>query len=80
MRYSLEIDRCLIPEILAEIGWTQQDLSNYTGIDKTTISRYVRNKRPVTYLASILITDTIYAKTGVRYSPRDLYSFKKQRR
>lgn len=39
------IGRCRIPELLRTHGWTQQDLSERTGIDKRTISFYCTNRR-----------------------------------
>lgn len=71
MRYKL--DRCCLEDILRSVGWTQKDLSDYTGIDKTTVSKYVSKKRTISLLNAVIITETIYERTGKRYSPRDLY-------
>lgn len=71
MRY--ELGRCCLVDILRSIGWSQQDLSDYTGIDKTTVSKYASKKRTISLLNAVVITETIYERTGRRFSPRDLY-------
>lgn len=68
-----QLGRCYLDTILHEIGWSQKDLSDYTEIDKTTLSKYVKGSRIISYLNSIIITETIYERTGKRYSPSDLY-------
>lgn len=74
---QLTLGRCRLEDILTEIGWSQQDLANYTSLDKTLISRFVsedpKQQRKISLLAGIIITDTIYAKTGTYYHPRELY-------
>lgn len=70
------IGRCLIVNILREIGWTQQELADYAGLDKRTISFYATNRRKkMPLLIAVIITDTIFRKTGRSYSPRDLYEW-----
>lgn len=68
-----ELGRCRLKKIRKEIGWTQRQLSESTGISTVVLSKYENNVNTVTYINSILITEVIYDKTGVRYSPRDLY-------
>lgn len=68
-----ELGRCRLKNIRREIGWSQRQLSESTGISKDTLSKYENNVNTVTYFNSILITEVIYDKTGIRYSPRDLY-------
>lgn len=76
MQESL-LGRCRLGDILDSIGWTQQDLSNYTGIGKDQVSRFItenpRQKRKISLFMGILITDVIYAKTGRYFHPRELY-------
>lgn len=71
------LGRCRLGTILDMIGWSQQDLANHTGIGKDQISRYVstnpKQRRKISLWAGILITDTIYAKTGRYFHPRELY-------
>lgn len=70
------VGRCLLPDILREIGWSQQELADYTGLDKRTISFYAtgaRKKMPL--IMAVCITDTINAKTCSDFSPRDLYEW-----
>ncbi|WP_054958427.1 hypothetical protein [Paenibacillus dakarensis] len=68
--------RCLLVDILREIGWTQQDLANYSGLNKRTISFYATEaRRKMPLVTSVIITDTINAKLGLNYSPRDLYEW-----
>ncbi|GAA0395924.1 helix-turn-helix domain-containing protein [Paenibacillus motobuensis] len=71
MSYSL--GRCRLKDIRREIGWTQRKLSDATGIKKDVLSKYENDTNTITYINSIIITETIYDKTGIRYSPRDLY-------
>lgn len=71
------LGRCRLGDILDTIGWSQQDLADYAGIGKDQISRYVtenpRQKRKMSLFVSILITDVIYARTGMYFHPRELY-------
>lgn len=74
MKYS--IGRCLLVDILREIGWTQQELADHSGLDKRTISFYAtgeRKKMPL--ITAVIITDTINAKLDLNYSPRDLFEW-----
>ncbi|GED71231.1 hypothetical protein BRE01_49330 [Brevibacillus reuszeri] len=43
----MHIGRCLLPEILKELNWTQQDLADKTGISRSHIADICR-KRYVT--------------------------------
>jgi len=74
---QLTLGRCRLGDILTEIGWSQQELAEYSSLDKTLISRFLsedpKQKRKISLLAGIIITDTIYAKTGTYYHPRELY-------
>lgn len=70
---KLILGRCRLGDILREINWTQKILADNTGIAKDTLSKYVNNVNTITYINSIIITEVIYDKTGIRYSPRDLY-------
>jgi predicted transcriptional regulator len=71
---TLKVGRCRLVEILAEIGWSQQDLADYSGLSKQVVSQYATEARirmPLLY--SVIIVDTIFEWTGRRYAERDLY-------
>lgn len=74
---QMTLGRCRLGDILAEIGWSQQELADYSGLNKTIISRFLsddpKQVRKISLLAGIIITDTIYAKTDKYYHPRELY-------
>lgn len=70
---KIELGRCRLKDIRLKIGWTQRQLSKATGIPAYVLSRYENGKGTVTFFNAILITETIYVKTGVLISPRDLY-------
>lgn len=42
MKY--EVGRCLLPDILHELGWTYQDLSDRTGYTRQRISDWCKNR------------------------------------
>jgi transcriptional regulator with XRE-family HTH domain len=67
---SITIGRCLIPRLLQQRGWTQQDLADRTGVDKRTISYYCTNtrKKMPLYLA-VTLADVL------EVSPRDLFEW-----
>ncbi|MCY9587504.1 helix-turn-helix domain-containing protein [Paenibacillus alvei] len=71
-----DIGRCRVVDILREIGWSQQDLANHSGLDKRTVSFYATNRRKKMPLQiAVIISDTINNKTDVEVSPRDLYEW-----
>ena len=76
------LGRCCLGDILEDIGWTQQELADNCGLRKSTISRFLSDdsekKRKISLLHGIIITDTIYAKTGRYYHPRELYEGTKE--
>lgn len=63
--------------VLDEIGWSQQDLSDYSAVPKSVISRALSEepdqKRKISLRDAIAITDAIYVVTGKYYHPRELY-------
>lgn len=62
--------RCLIPQLLHDRGWKQQDLADKTGLDKRIISFYCTNTRNrMTLATAVVIADIL------RVSPRDLYEW-----
>lgn len=72
-----EIGRCRITDILLEIGWEQQQLADYCELDKQTISYYATNRRKkMPLVIAHTITETIFERTGIRYSPSDLFEFR----
>ncbi|MEC0370003.1 helix-turn-helix domain-containing protein [Paenibacillus chibensis] len=74
---EISLGRCCLGDILDDIEWSQQQLADNSGIDKSTISRFLSEdpkiKRKISLLHGIIITDAIYAKTGRYYHPRELY-------
>lgn len=72
--------RCRLSDILNEVGWIQQDLVDKSGLSKQTISFYATNRRKRMPLdVAVTIADTINARTGRQYSPRDLYEWVTER-
>lgn len=68
---KVTIGRCRIPQYLRNLGWTQQELANRTGLDKRTISYYCTNARTkMTLHNAVIIADVL----GVE-NPRDLYEW-----
>ena len=41
---TIEVGRCLIPDLLSQKGWTQRDLSHKTGMSEGLISDYVTKR------------------------------------
>lgn len=41
---TIQVGRCLIPDLLAKKGWTQRDLSHKTGISEGSMSDYVTKR------------------------------------
>jgi len=41
---GLEPRRCLIPDLLDKLGWTQRQLSEHSGVHEKKISKYVTMK------------------------------------
>lgn len=70
------IGRCRITDILASIDWTQQQLAEYSGLDKRTISVYATQKRKkMPLVVAVLITDAIETHKHVIINPRDLFEW-----
>lgn len=68
---GITIGRCRIPQYLRELGWTQQELADRTGLDKRTISYYCTNARTkMTLINAVKIANVL----GVE-NPRDLYEW-----
>jgi transcriptional regulator with XRE-family HTH domain len=75
---TIAIGRCCLVEILRDIGWTQQDLADASGLHKRTISFYATNRRKrMPLVMAVIITDALNVRSiaieGRVYSPRDLY-------
>lgn len=41
---TIDVGRCLLPDILKELGWTYQDLADRTGYTRQRISDWCRNR------------------------------------
>ncbi|MFD1267552.1 helix-turn-helix domain-containing protein [Paenibacillus motobuensis] len=74
-----ELGRCRLAVILDEIGWSQQDLSNYSGISKDQVSRFISGERKISLRDAIAITDAVLVYVNKTVHPRELYegTFKK---
>lgn len=72
-----ELGRCRLGVVLEEVGWSQQDLSDYSAVPKSVISRALSEepgkKRKISLRDAIAMTDAIYVMTGKLYHPRELY-------
>lgn len=71
------LGRCRLNEILIEIGWSQQQLSDYSDVPKGQISRYLsddpKQRRKISLRDAIAIVDAIYVYSGKAVHPRELY-------
>lgn len=65
---KLSFGRCRIPLLLAERGWSYQDLSDRTGIARSTLHSYTKKTENMPLLNALIIADAF----GIEH-PRALY-------
>lgn len=66
---ALRIGRCLLPQLIQKTGMTQTEFAHRIGINETTMSLYVNNKR----IMSIENAKIIASALGVHID--DLYEW-----
>ncbi|MNW49402.1 helix-turn-helix protein [compost metagenome] len=71
------LGRCRLNEILIELGWSQQQLSDYSDVPKGQISRYLSDdpeqQRKISLRDAIAITDAVRVYANRVIHPRELY-------
>lgn len=55
----LTLGRCLLPDILDDLGWTQQDLANRTGLSRSQIADWCRNRYATMSLRNAIIVSRV---------------------
>ncbi|MBD1379123.1 helix-turn-helix transcriptional regulator [Bacillus sp. IB182487] len=69
----IEIGQCLLEDLIHRKGMTQQQLADMTGISKSQISEYRRNKRKMSLHNAMLIAVALNCHID------DLYEWKVSR-
>lgn len=55
----LDLGRCLLPDILEELGWTIQDLANRTKLSRTQIADWCSNRYVMSLKNAMIVSEAV---------------------
>jgi len=54
-----EVGRCLLPQILKELGWSHQDLADRTGFTRSQIGDWCSNRHPMSIRSLKTVSEAV---------------------